>query len=221
MQENSFFNAHHAPIGAFASFTLGSPGAAGGLGLELGKPADQSVFIGLEGREGGSFDALPFFQDDNAADKERQRYEVEQANQAMPAWKDAPVSSFPREVIRRDFHAATDSWTAGDLTFTLYSPVRAVPDPDAGDDESLMAAILPAVLAEVTVDNTAGTRTRRAYFGYSGDDPYSAMRLLDETMTGFTGIGQGRSTAIVTDEAVGVRVRAGLLPQYAADGSTG
>lgn len=38
-----FYNAHHSPIGAFASFTLGMPGAKGGLGLELQGPADQSV----------------------------------------------------------------------------------------------------------------------------------------------------------------------------------
>ena len=205
MQENIFFNAHHAPIGAFASFTLGTPGPSGGLGLELGGPADQNVFIGLETLEGGSFNALPFFKAGDIAEEERQRYEVEQANQAMPTWVDAPISPFLREEIRRDFHAATDSWKAGDLTFTLYSPVRPVPDPQTGDDETLMAAILPAILAEVTVDNSTGVRMRRAYFGYSGNDPYSSMRLLDETMTGFTGVGQGRSTAIVTDEAAGIR----------------
>ena len=43
-----FFNAHHSPMGAFASFTLGCRGAKGGLGLELSKPADQNIFIGLE-----------------------------------------------------------------------------------------------------------------------------------------------------------------------------
>ncbi len=199
-----FFNAHHSPIGAFASFTLGMPGAKGGLGLELGKPADQSVYIGLETRAGGSYEALPFFQADDAADEERRRYEVEQANQALPDWQGVPITAFGTDAIRRDFRAATDAWTAGDLTFTLYSPVRPVPDPDAGDDADLMAAVLPAVLAEITVDNTRGTRPRRAYFGYGGSDPYSAMRCLDDTMPGFAGVGQGLGTAIVTDDP-GVR----------------
>ena len=45
---NRFFNAHHSPIGAFASFTLGFPGKNGGLGLELGRPAEQNVYIGCE-----------------------------------------------------------------------------------------------------------------------------------------------------------------------------
>jgi hypothetical protein len=33
MAHNQFFNAHHSPVGAFASFTLGFPGASGGLEL--------------------------------------------------------------------------------------------------------------------------------------------------------------------------------------------
>ena len=200
MPISPFFNAHHAPIGAFASFTLGAPGASGGLGLELGKPADQNVFVALETREGGAFEALPFFKSDDAADEERRRYDVEEANQALPEWQGAPFRAFPEEAVRRDFHVATDTWTAGDLTFTLYSPVRSVPDPEAGDSAELMATVLPAVLAEVTVDNSNGSRSRRACFGYSGSDPYSAMRRLDETMPGYVGIGQGRVTAIVCAE---------------------
>ena len=195
-----YFNAQHSPIGAFASFTLGMPGAKGGLGLELGKPADQNVYIGLETRAGGSYEALPFFQADDAADEERRRYEVEQANQALPDWEGVPITAFSADAIRRDFGAATDTWTAGDLTFTVYSPVRAVPDPDAKDDAALMAAVLPAVLAEITVDNRHGTRPRRAYFGYGGSDPYFSMRRLDDTLPGFAGIGQGLGTAIVTDD---------------------
>ncbi|WP_369404821.1 hypothetical protein [Piscibacillus salipiscarius] len=38
MPENMFFNAHHSPIGSFASFTLGFPGAGGGFDLEMAKP---------------------------------------------------------------------------------------------------------------------------------------------------------------------------------------
>jgi hypothetical protein len=48
MSEKIFFNAHHSPMGAFASFTLGYKGASGGLGLELASPANQNIYIGLE-----------------------------------------------------------------------------------------------------------------------------------------------------------------------------
>jgi hypothetical protein len=63
MTESIFFNAHHSPIGAFASFTLGYRGAKGGLGLEIGKPANQNVFIGLQSADGSGYEALPFFAD--------------------------------------------------------------------------------------------------------------------------------------------------------------
>jgi xylan 1,4-beta-xylosidase len=53
------YNAHHSPIGAFASFTLGFRGDAGGLGLELGRPANQNIYIGVES-EPHTFDFLPF-----------------------------------------------------------------------------------------------------------------------------------------------------------------
>jgi len=47
-QMELFFNAMHAPIGAHASFTLGCRGKNGGLGLELGGPADENIYIGVE-----------------------------------------------------------------------------------------------------------------------------------------------------------------------------
>ncbi len=44
MKKNTiFYNAHHSPIGSFASFTLGYKGRNGGFGLELDKPAGQDI----------------------------------------------------------------------------------------------------------------------------------------------------------------------------------
>ena len=48
MPENQFYNAHHSPIGAFASFTLGFPGKKGGFDLEQGRPPEQNIYIGLD-----------------------------------------------------------------------------------------------------------------------------------------------------------------------------
>lgn len=215
---NIFFNAHHAPIGAFASFTLGVRGAKGGLGLQLDKPADQSVFIGLERPEGDGFDALPFYAGAGAderpdeelaeGEEERRRYEVEQSGEEPSPASRIRVRPFPASAVHRDFHAATDAWTAGDLTFRVFSPVRPVPDPETATEDEQRPALLPAVLAEVTIDNTRGTQPRRAFFGYTGSDPYSAMRRLDDTSDGrFCGVGQGTNTAIVSPSP---GVRSGL-----------
>ena len=61
-----------------------------------------------------------------------------------------------------------------------------------------MDALVPAVLVEMTIDNTQGQQSRKAYFGYQGNDPYSAMRIIGGPEGGaLTGVGQGRLTAIL------------------------
>lgn len=194
MSHNIFFNAHHSPIGAFASFTLGYKGAKGGLGLELGQPADQNVCIGLQSENKSLYETLPFFA---STFDESKRYDVEKS--------DVPTDSLPILVpfsdaaISRDFRLCSDSWQAGDLTFTLYSPVYSVPDPANASESELKKVLIPAVFAELTVDNTLSQHPRRAFFGYTGNDPYTAMRRLDDTTEGkIKGVGEGRFCAIVS-----------------------
>ncbi|QQZ64419.1 glycoside hydrolase family 52 protein [Paenibacillus sonchi] len=220
---NLFYNVQHSPIGAFASFTLGFKGKNGGLGLELGKPADQNVYVGFQSGDGETYDVLPFFErvEDTGA-----RYDIEKADEtakelqevfpASPGGNDRDkpsgwyqpsrivLQAYEDGKITRTLRPATDTWNAGDLTFTIYSPVRSVPDPATADEEELKAAILPAVFAELTLDNTQGTFTRKGFFGYEGGDAYSSMRRLRDTSNGeFEGVGQGRLTAIACkDEGV-------------------
>ncbi|HEY3377292.1 MAG TPA: glycoside hydrolase family 52 protein, partial [Armatimonadota bacterium] len=161
MPRTKWFNAHHAPIGAFATFTLGSPGATGGLGLELGKPADENIYIGLETQEPNTFEAFPFYQ---AALDESARYSMEHAT-TLAAECPAQVRPFAEDSIDRRFALATDCWSAGDLSVTIYSPVHSIPDPDTADAEEVKAVVLPAVCVEMTVDNSQGTTPRRAFLG--------------------------------------------------------
>lgn len=204
MTNSIYYNAHHSPIGAFASFTLGFRGAKGGLGLELGKPADQNVYIGLQSREGDVYEALPFF---GAAEDEASRYDVEKKGKQSAS----SLVPFASSDLTRRFRAGVDTWQAGDLTFTIYSPVRPVPDPATAGEEELKAALVPAVLAELTVDNTAGTRPRIAFFGYEGNDPYSAMRRLGESEDEpCVGVGQGRNTAIAAARESGMTAGLGF-----------
>ncbi|OAS16395.1 glycoside hydrolase family 52 protein [Paenibacillus oryzisoli] len=201
--KNQFFNAHHSPIGAFASFTLGFPGKSGGFDLEQARPPKQNIYIGLEKIQGGTYDALPFFE--YVSEDESLRYDIE--NPDPKPNKKKTVFPFAQEEIQREFNVSTDTWKAGDLTFSLISPAQSVPDPTTASEEELRLALVPAVLAKITVDNTKGTASRRVFFGYQGTDPYSAMRRLDDTMEGAAGIGQGRITAIVSKDP---EVRSGL-----------
>lgn len=194
--DQAFFNAHHSPIGAFASFTLGCKGARGGFGIELNKPADQSVFIGVERAEGGSYQALPFF-----ADAEEVPGYYAHDKKAARSF----LSAFPDKDITRTFSATEDRWQAGDLTFTLFSPWMPVPDPDAGDEEALKRALMPAIFAELTIDNTQGAQPRKAFFGFKTALPMMKMRRLGATgdAAAYPGVGAGAMQAIACESRRG------------------
>lgn len=184
------YNVQHSPIGAFASFTLGYPGAKGGLGLELGKPADESVFVGAESRDGQQFELLPFFE---GSDDPSRRYDQNAASgNEGPA-----LRAFQESEIGRTLGLATDEWKAGDIEFRIITQFEGVPDPALARGKTLKDVLVPAVWAELTVDNRGNPRPRRAVFGYQGSDPYSSMRCFEPGKNAVA-IGQGGRTAIAT-----------------------
>ena len=186
-----YYNTQHSPIGAFASFTLGARGAKGGLAIELGKPADQNVFIGLEDEKGGTFSCLPFF---DAVVDESTRFDVSASGKR----KRSVLRAYKDKAITRTLSPQCDTWEAGDLRFSIYSPVCPAPEPSAPRVRQMMAYV-PALTVEMTVDNRRGNKSRRAFFGYQGNDPYRQMRRLDDTANGkFTGVACGDSTAIAS-----------------------
>ena len=193
--ENPNFNAHHSPVGAFASFTLGQFGSKGGFGLELGGPACENVYIGLETPEGGTIQALPFFE---GSDDESTRYDVD-AEPSQTGSKGPALEPFSPSAVSRTFGVATDTWEAGDLKFSLISPIRKAPDPTQSKAAEMKAAYVPAIFAEMTLDNRKGDKPRHFCFGYSGNDRYRMMRRLDDVSGGaYTGVGQGELTALVS-----------------------
>ncbi|MEM7624066.1 MAG: glycoside hydrolase family 52 protein [Planctomycetota bacterium] len=199
--QNIFYNVQHSPMGAFASFTLGYKGPKGGLGVQQGQPADEPIYIGLESRDDPNrFDALPFY--DGKASSEAERYVSDSV--ASPEMDDPMLGDIPGvqtylfddAEIGRELTLARDTWTAGDLTFRIVSPVFEVPDAEADipdDDDGLKLATCPAVLVEIEIDNTVCDRSRRFFFGFSGNDPYSGFRQIDPADNdGVRGLVQGR-----------------------------
>lgn len=192
-----FFNAQHAPIGAFSSFTLGAKGACGGLGMEIGGPANEDVFIGVESAsEPGAYHALPFFGGALPVDDTRE-FDVESLSQVSVQ---SCIQSIPDSQICRKLEAGIDTWTAGDLEFRIISPVRSVPDPAWASPEALRAALVPAVLAELTIDNRQGARARKAFFGYAGSNRRNAMQAWKRS--GMVGVSQGPIAIASKDPSV-------------------
>ena len=200
MNETIFFNAHHAPIGAFSSFTLGCKGPLGGPGRGLGAPASVNVYMGLEAREGNMMELLPFYE---GGGDDSKRYDPDGDKEKEGAGDGARfIRPFQDSSIKRGFHAAADTWEAGDLKVNLYSQVRPIPDPEKTGSEGpepealLKEVLLPAVLVEFIVDNTSCSRTRTAVFGYDGPDPYDNMYKIEDEALKLSGIGQGGRTAL-------------------------
>lgn len=191
---NIFYNALHSPIGAHASFTLGCKGAKGGLGLELGKPADQNMYIGLESSKPGVFKALPFFEH---VEDESSRYDHEKSIKKSST----QLIAFKDNQIKRKHKLGEDTWRAGELSFTIYSPVKSAPDPNSSTFFEQKAAYCPAILAELTIDNRKGKSERKAFVGYTKTQSTDALRTMDNLPKKFKGIAVGNSTAMVTDDA--------------------
>lgn len=194
MADQTFFNAHHSPIGAFASLTLGCKGALGGLGYALRGPADTPFLVGLESIEKpGTYQSFPF-SDAARPSGAAEDYDVEGLSDYQHP---RALTDFADDDIQRQMGPATDVWTAGDITLTIYTPVRAVPDPEEASEDDLRAALVPAILVELTVDNQKSDRPRKAFLGYAGPDRTRTIHVWSEN--GLTGLAQGASNGIATD----------------------
>ncbi|MBC8040309.1 MAG: beta-xylosidase, partial [Opitutaceae bacterium] len=116
------------------------------------------------------------------------------------------IRAFALDSVQRDFGLCRDTWRAGDLAFTIYTQLVSIPDPAAAanaDTAALRDALVPAVWAELTIDNRAGRKPRRGFFGYAGKDPYSMMRtwVADD----FVAAGQGGHVGIFARSEPGVQ----------------
>jgi len=192
---NPFFNAHHSPMGAFATLTFGAKGSRGGMGLEMAKPADQPVYIGVEdSQRPGEYAAFPFFE---GGSDEAARYDVENesAESSFPA---APLRTFADGDVAREFGPATDEWSAPGLAVRVITPNWSIPDPIQGSGEAFRRAIRPAMLIEIEVDNTQGRTPRRCFIGTTGSALNANLRPLETP--GLTGFAQGREWGMACAE---------------------
>jgi len=174
------FNAQHSPMGAFMSFTCGNFGTRGGIGLQIGQPGDQEVFIGFkEGHRhsGETLKCLPFYV--GAVSRAADAFLVEQAGPAEQNVK-PDAEPFKDGEFKRSYGWCTDEWRADGLTFTVYSPFGSIPDPANDSDEQMRKGLLPAVVARLVLDNTNGKQTKTAMFALNHARP--GERILEDDL---------------------------------------
>ena len=186
--ENLNFNAQHSPIGAFMSFACGSFGTRGGLAAQIGKAGNQDLFIGVKngGRmEAAPLRALPFYASAKAGGAGAADFQGEQAG---PAEQNVAPQVVPltQANIRRQYGWATDTWSTDDFSFTVFTPFGAIPDPAVSSPSAMRSALIPAVIAELTVDNTRGTQTKTGFFAVNFNEPgWRPIELPEAARSGF------------------------------------
>ena len=176
------YHTQHAPFGAFASFTLGLPGARGGFGQSLSGPADQDVYVGFRrvtsaGAE--SWALLPFFQRPQIAAIAAFTGETAVANSHEPR----AINSAD---VKRHLGLATDTWSYAGLTFRIHSPFSRTDEPSSLDSHAARLAFAPAICAELIYDNRHGADAVELIFGLGHTaQPLRPLEDSSDDLSGF------------------------------------
>ncbi|MGK3992938.1 glycoside hydrolase family 52 protein [Sorangium sp. So ce1024] len=200
------YNVQHAPVGAFASFTLGSFDRRGGFNSQVGRPGDSNLYIGY--REGGrELFLLPYFDPEGRPD----------VPFGVTLTRDTRTRRvFGEQDIRRELGWATDTIRAGRLTLTLYSPFGPIPDPRTAPAAEVAARSCPALIARLELDNTGRSEPLTGIFAL--DAP--SLRDLESTSDGrLTGVAHARRWGLAARPEPGVRAFQAFSPEHAFDGS--
>lgn len=172
------YHTQHSPFGAFASFTLGLHGAPGGFGQSMGGPANQNVYVGYR-YKGEPWQLLPFF-------GERWNPEMEYTGEDSGAGEDGIVV-LPESRFGRSLGWATDRWMAQAMVFSIASPFQRIEDPDEYDEATARRLLVPAVFAQLEIDNSHMDVPVEMVFGLSDpEQPWRYMGDFHEQLCGFS-----------------------------------
>jgi len=193
------------PLGAFASFTCGLPGAGGGFGQSLGGPANQNLYLGWR-RPGSAWQLLPFYSEAQG-----------RADAAFFAEPSTPAAGFgqlperialnPRDYTR-DLRWASHTFAHGPFRLTLHTPWDRTPSPAELDRDRARLAFAPVISATLYGDNTDSDVPLELVFGLA--DPGGPWRPLGDTLPGLAGFASGRAYGYATTPSPEVTLHQGL-----------
>lgn len=173
MRSTNSFHAHHSPVGAHASFTLGMFGANGGMALEKGSPADQSIFVGYRS-ESGLTKLFPFYEN---LVNDAERFSQDDSK------KEAKTVEFKESEIQRNYQWATDQFIAPGIDFKIRTPFFSIPDPATADAEALKQASCPASFMEITIRNDSHENWE-GFFAIQGSTPWTPLSSREGGLKG-------------------------------------
>ncbi len=219
---STHYHTQHAPLGAFASFTIGLPGSRGGFGQSLAGPADENVYVGWRHLDSSKISAdnsvtaasapwhlLPFYRQPEKSAATAFTGDVDQVDSADHTGNASHAVSAPvaQAIDTAAFHRvlgwASDTWRHGEFAFVLRSPFERTADPASMTREAARFAFAPVVIAELHYDNTAGTTPVELMFGigHTARPP----RPLEDATPALAGFAFGRDYGFAAHPADIVR----------------
>lgn len=199
------YHTHHAPFGAFASFTVGLNNAPGGFGQSLGGPARQNVYVGVRQSPSLPWRMLPLFT-------------PPQSDAAAYTGEGAPPpderAALPYEILTpgrygRSLAWASDRWLIGPLVFKLHTPFARTADPATMDAETARFHFAPVVCGYLEYDNTHSEEPVELMFGLG--DPSQPLRPLhDDGTPALVGFAAGTRYGFATGPSPEVTTRQGF-----------
>ena len=173
MRKTDSFHAHHSPMGAHSSFTIGMFGSNGGMALEKGSPADQSIFVGYRS-ESGITKLFPFYEN---LVNDAERFSQDDSNNKIK------TVEFTEEEICRKYEWSTDQFDAPGINFKIRTPFFSIPNPKDNDLESLKKASCPATFLEITISNNTNENWE-GFFAIQGSSPWTPLSSRREELRG-------------------------------------
>lgn len=165
------FNTHHAPVGAWSSLTFGAPEV--GISIDFQDPGVKksgSMLIGMANSQGiqsiGFTEHLQSATVNLTAEGDKENKKPARPN---PLEK---FGLFRPEQITRTLTPSYDTFSAGPITFTVYTPYPELPDPAKEKIPALRC--LPGILMDVIVDNRNQTEDATVFLGIL----YSDMKRI-------------------------------------------
>jgi len=190
----SNYHTQHSPLGAFASFTIGLHDSPGGFGQSLSTPATQNHYVGFRPAGEDAWRLLPFFQPPKS--NETAFTGTGAKTLKAPAFRALQGGEFSRVL-----GWASDTWTAGGMTYALYSPFDRIEEIANLSEEEAKFLYAPVVLATLSYDNRKGAEDVELIFGLNeAAQPWYPVGDYQPDLCGFA-VGRAFGYAVRAGEA--------------------
>ncbi len=211
LRATPFFMTHHSPVGAWSSMTFGLPGMGVGIETEELRYHSAGDLIVACSHGPGKTTLLPFLAEAGGED-----YEGRMAGGAIPSafrtWKEIPPSG-----MKRTLTPAVDEFRGGGIRLRVTSPRFPMENPPEVGKPA--PELLPALLVEVEIDNTASDEPATGFIGlaYRGE---GRLRPLDWGDARLAGIGFQDRWALAAEASRDVfTIRAGSVAPFVESGT--